>query len=490
MNSDAPFSDFAPLLQSTLDDPWRLLAFALAAILLLALIVTRRHLRAARLELSSLCALPEEMAALRTELVEREATARRVPGLEQDLAELREAHTAEVARRSGLERQLESESASHAARLEELRNMKKELEDRFQVLASGILKQNSETFLGLVSERFEKHSAGAREDLERRQQAIRALVEPLDKKLGRFDDRIGEIEKARAQAYAQISEQVKMLGEGGRALELETRKLVQALRAPKTRGRWGEMQLKQVFEMAGMAAHVDYVTEHQIDTEAGKRRPDAVVRIPGGKTIVVDAKTPLEGYLDSLEAETPEAQGLQLKRHARQVREHVRLLSSKAYQDAIETTPDFVVMFIPGETFVAAAAEADPGLIEYAFENRVLIATPTTLMALVKAIAYGWQQDKMARNAVEVQRLARELYERLSTFADHLGKLGRSLNGTVTAYNSAVGSLEGRILPAARKFEQLGVVPPQAEIAAATSVEAEPRPLTAPEFTATPSTGA
>jgi DNA recombination protein RmuC len=248
---------------------------------------------------------------------------------------------------------------------------------------------------------------------------------------------------------------------------------VQALRAPKTRGRWGEMQLRQVFEMAGMAEHVDYLSERTVETDAGARRPDAVVRIPGGKSIVVDAKTPLEAYLDALEADGPEAQGEHLTRHAAQVRAHVKTLASKAYQDAIPTTPDFVVMFIPGETFVSAAAEADPGLIEYAFERKVLIATPTTLMALIKAIAYGWQQEKMAENAAEVQRLAKEIYDRLGTFADHLGRVGRSLRSSVDAYNRAVGSLEGRVLPSARKFEGAALDP----------VDEEPRPLTAPELT-------
>ena len=432
-------------------------------------------------------------ADLRNDLARAQTDAARVPGLESELAALAERREdemdgmrdlvqAEAMRATRAEAELATERRTHAAKIEQLEKVEQTLEHRFRTLATEIMNSNSEAYLGLVSERFEKHSQGAREDLDRRHRAIQALVEPLDKKLSQFDDKIGQIEKARENAYGAIQQQMLRMTRDQEMLGLETRRLVQALRAPKTRGRWGEMQLKQVFEMAGMTEHVDFVTEQQIDTEAGKRRPDAVVRIPGGKTIVVDAKTPLDAYLNSIEAETPEAQGVELKRHAAQVRTHVKQLSSKAYQDAIAETPDFIVMFIPGETFVAAAAEADPGLIEYAFENRVLIATPTTLMALVKAIAYGWQQEKMAKNAVEVQRMAKDLYDRLSTFAGHVEKVGRGLSSAVTAYNGAVGSLETRILPTARKFQELGVVTGQSEVTAPEPLEADPRRLTAPEF--------
>jgi DNA recombination protein RmuC len=369
----------------------------------------------------------------------------------------------------------------HTARLDELRRMKQELEDRFATLAAGVLERNSESFLKLVSERFKAHQSTAYEDLEKRKLAIENLVKPLNEKLGVFDEQMKFIEKARNDAYGAIRTQVQSLAEGQTSLGNETRKLVQALRAPKTRGRWGEMQLRQVFEMAGMAENVDYTMEHHLSTDDGARRPDAIVRIPGGKTIVIDAKTPLQAYLDALDSETPEDQQQHLIRHARQVRDHVKLLSSKAYQDAIATTPDFVVMFIPGETFVGAAAEADAGLIEFAFERKVLIATPTTLMALVKAIAYGWQQEKMAKNAAEVQKVAKELYDRLAVFAGHLDKVGRALTTSVTSFNQAVGSLEGRVLPSARKFEAMGVVSAGTEIEAPSVVESETRRLTALE---------
>lgn len=422
------------------------------------------------------------VASLREEIAGLRPRVERLSEVQQALDETRARLETVGQEKVALESQLETLRESHEARLEELRGVKKELEEKFSSLASNVLKSNSERFLELVSERFEKHKETAEKDLTRRQTAIQELVKPLNEKLGKFDERIDQIEKARNEAYGAIKAQVLELANGQQTLGRETRRLVQALRAPKTRGRWGEMQLRQVFEMAGMTEHVDYVSESTVDTDEGARRPDAIVNIPGGKSIVIDAKTPLEAYLAALEADSPDAQNEQITRHASQVRQHVKHLSSKAYHESISTTPDFVVMFIPGETFVSAAAEADPGLIEYAFDRKVLIATPTTLMALIKAIAYGWQQEKMAENATEVQRLAKELYDRLGTFAEHLNKVGGSLRQSVENYNRAVGSLEGRVLPSARRFEALGVVAEQKNLTTPTSVEQEPRPFTASEL--------
>lgn len=423
----------------------------------------------------------EEVSNLREELASQRPGIERLPEVERELKEANRTIQDKTIENAGLISELNALKESHQARLDEIRDMKKELEEKFSNLASGVLKSNSESFLELVSERFKQHKTVAEADLTKRQTAIQELVKPLNEKLGKFDERINEIEQARNEAYGAIKMQVSELAKNNLALGQETRRLVQALRAPKTRGRWGEMQLRQVFEMAGMVEHVDFVAESSIDTEEGLRRPDAIVNIPGGKNIVIDAKTPLEAYLDALEH--PDQQQEHLLRHARQVREHVKLLSSKSYQEAIPTTPDFVVMFIPGETFVSAAVENDPHLIEYAFGKKVLIASPTTLMALIKAIAYGWQQEQMAKNAAEVQKLAKELYDRLSVFADHLDKVGKSLGQSVENYNKAVGSLEGRVLPSARKFEAMGVVPNDNEIAPSRTVETEPRKLTASEFT-------
>ncbi|NRB34776.1 MAG: DNA recombination protein RmuC [Rhodobacteraceae bacterium] len=451
------------------------LAGLLAFLLLIALVGLRRRKVAIR-------ALQEIAARQRADLAAAQAHSERLPQLETEISALRRDRDAEHEGRIMLQAQLDSAQAQQRARQEELTLARQELEDRFAALAGQVLTRNSETFLTQVSERFKTHATQSQEDLAKRQQAIEAMVKPLGERLGAFDQKISDIEKARNEAYGLIKAQVQHLAQGQISLEGETRKLVQALRQPKTRGRWGEMQLRQVFEMAGMAENVDFTLEHHVDTDAGAKRPDAVVRIPGGRNIVVDAKTPLEAYLDALESETPDQQTAHLTRHARHIRDHVKILASKSYQSALEQSPDFVVMFIPGENFVASAAEVDPGLIEYAFDNKVLIVTPTTLMALVKAIAYGWQQEKMAENAVEVQKLARDLYDRLGTFGGHLAKVGTALNRSVESYNRAVGSLETRVLSSARKFEALGVVSEQTSIDAPQPVDEDTRPLTAPEL--------
>jgi len=400
---------------------------------------------------------------------------------EAEIARLRDRHEAEMRLRGEAEARLQAQAASQQARIEELERIRAELEQKFGQMAGSALQANAERFLQLVSERYVKHDAEAQARLDHQQTGFREMLGGLTERLTAFDSRIGEIEKARNEAYGSIVQQVRSLGEGQRSLGQETRRLVQALRAPKTRGRWGEMQLRKVFELAGMTEHVDFVTERTVEGEGGRLRPDAIVSIPGGKSIVVDAKTPLEAYLDALETDNPDDHALQLKRHAGHLRTHVRALAGKAYQDALPTAPDFIVMFIPGETFVAAAAEADPGILEFAFENKVLIASPTTLIALVKAIAYGWQQERMAANAVEVQRLAREIHDRLGIFLTHLSGTGRALGQAVNAYNKAVGSMETRVMPAARRFEALGVVAQDTRLAPVDTVEVEPRRLTIPE---------
>ncbi|MGZ9809244.1 DNA recombination protein RmuC [Pseudoroseicyclus sp. H15] len=467
-----------------------LAALALLALLLLTLILGARGTsRQAALHQAEAAELKQEARDLAGVIGELEvakagleARAERLPELVEELRRAGDSLEGERRQRARVETELETLKSSFVSRMEEIRGLKKEVEDRFASLAGEVLTANSKRFLDLASERFQQHKVTADEDLTKRQRAIEELVKPLGDKLGQFDVKISDIEKARSEAYGAIREQVTKLAEGQANLGHETHRLVQALRAPKTRGRWGEMQLRQVFEMAGMSEHVDFRLEQSMETDDGRQRPDAVVTIPGGKHIVIDAKTPLEGYLDALEAGTPELQTEGMARHARQVRAHVKVLASRDYQSRLASTPDFVVMFIPGETFVAAAAEADPALIEYAFQNRVLIATPTTLMALVKSIAYGWQQEKMAENAVEVQKVGQEIYERLATFAEHLDKLGRALRSSVDSYNKAVGSLEGRVLPSARKFESLGVVPHDKSLDAAKALEVDPRGLTAPEF--------
>ncbi|MGM0585476.1 MAG: DNA recombination protein RmuC [Pseudomonadota bacterium] len=482
---------------------------ALAA--LIGLAALRGRLRETRAELSELSALRDELARLRYQAermpaLESELTEARAESAEnararasaeaeakalreeretrtKELAELRARLDSEAETRAGAQRELAALKQSHEARLEELRAMKAELEKTFRQAASGALDQNAKNFLQLVSERFEQHKATAEEDLAKRQKAIENLMKPIQENLGKFEARVGEIEKARNDAYGAIRQQVETLAQGQQRLTSETGKLVQALRAPKTRGRWGEFQLRQVFEMAGMSEHVDFLTEHSFETDAGRRRPDALVRLPGGKSVVVDAKTPLDAYLTALEATDPAAQAEALGNHARQLKAHVRMLSSKEYWNALPEAPDFVVMFVPGEAFYSAAVEQDPTLFETALEARVLVCSPTTLIALVKSIAYGWQQEKLAQNAQEVAGQARELYNRLSTFGGHMDGLGRGLRQAVDRYNKAVGALESRVLPSARRFESLGVLAEGSRIEEPAPVDHEPRALSASEFT-------
>lgn len=488
------------------------LVAALAAVAALAgLAAARGRLKAAREELEALAPLREEAARLRWDL-------ERLPKLESDLAEaqaaraedskaraaaeaeakalredremrtrelaeLRAARDAEAEARAGAQRELAALKQTHEARMQELRNAKEEMEKTFRQAASGALDQNAKNFLQLVSERFEQHKATAEEDLAKRQKAIEGLMKPIQENLGKFEARVGEIEKARNDAYGAIRQQVETLAQGQQRLTSETGKLVQALRAPKTRGRWGEFQLRQVFEMAGMTEHVDFLTERGFDTDEGRRRPDALVRLPGGKSVVVDAKTPLDAYLTALETSDPAAQAEAMANHARQLKTHVRMLSSKEYWNALPEAPDFVVLFVPGEAFYSAAVEHDPTLFETALEAKVLVCSPTTLIALVKSIAYGWQQEKLAQNAQEVAAQARQLYDRLSTFGGHMDGLGRGLRQAVDRYNKAVGALESRVLPSARKFETLGVLAEGAQVAEPAQVEHEPRALSASEFT-------
>ncbi|MEX3017666.1 DNA recombination protein RmuC [Gymnodinialimonas hymeniacidonis] len=458
--------------------PAYLLLVLLAALFLfVAWILRGARLRRANRDLSGLEDMRRHMAAM-------EARAERLPQLEQALSDEREERDRLLGALNQAEARLETEQATHKARLEELHGLNEALKSQFKNLAGEVLEGNSKAFLDRVSERFATHSETAKAELDARQKAIDGMVKPLNEKLGAFDTVLRDMEQKRTEAYSTIRTQVEELKLGQSALTGETRKLVQALRAPKTRGRWGEMQLRQVCEMAGMTEHVDFNTEVSHQTDNGLQRPDAIVNMPGGRSLVVDAKTSLDGYLDALEAETPEARDLAITRHARQVADHVRALSSKRYHDLLENTPDFVVMFIPGDVFLSAAVEADPNLIERALEARVVIATPSTLVALFRTIAFGWQQEAIAENAVTIHKEAKELYGRLATFAANLQKVGTNLNRSVDSYNKAMGSLEARVLPSARKLEAMQVVQePSDDLKDAPRVEAVPRTLSAPELT-------
>jgi DNA recombination protein RmuC len=452
------------------------LALLLAAGLTVAFLLRGAKLRQARRDLAGAEDLRRQVAVL-------EARAERLPQMEQALSEAREERDGLLGALNQAEARLETVERTHAARLEELRGLNDALQGKFKTLANEVLEGNSKAFLDRVTERFATHSETAKAELDARQKAIDGMVKPLNEKLGAFDTILREMEKHRPDAYGAIREQVEQLRLGQSQLSGETRKLVQALRAPKTRGRWGEMQLRQVFELSGMSEHVDFETEISHRTDEGLQRPDAIVRMPGGRSLVIDAKTSLDGYLDALEAETPEAREVAITRHARQVADHVKMLSSKRYHDLLSGTPDFVVMFIPGDVFLSAAVESDPRLLERAMEARVVIATPSTLIALLRTIAFGWQQEAIAENAVLIHREAKELYGRLATFAGNLQKVGTALNRSVDSYNKAMGSLEARVLPSARKLEAMQVVQsPAAELQDAPRVEAVPRSLTAAEL--------
>jgi DNA recombination protein RmuC len=476
-----------------LPEGWRtalplLAAGALGAVLaaLIWLRPLRRTLRHVRHELrearDAAARLEEARAALDREAAELAARTERLGAVEAEAAALRQRLETEIRTGAAVQSQLEAERRSHAARVEELQRLQGEVETKFAALAQEALGRNADSFLKLVTERFAQHKEASDEDLARRQKSIEALLKPVQENLGKFEQAVGEIEKARAGAYAQIQEQVRNLAEGQARLTGETGRLVQALRAPKTRGRWGEFQLRQVFEMAGMMEHVDFLTEKSFDTDDGRRRPDALVRLPGGKSLVVDAKTPLEGYLNALETTDPVAQEAALADHARQMKAHVRGLASKDYWKALPEAPDFVVMFIPGEAFYSAAIERDPTLFETALEARVLVCSPTTLIALTKSIAYGWQQERLAKNVEKAAHTARELYDRLKTFGGHLDGVGRGLRQAVDRYNKAVSSMESRVLPSARKFEALGVLTDGAEQTDPGRVEEQPQALSAGEF--------
>jgi DNA recombination protein RmuC len=347
--------------------------------------------------------------------------------------------------------------------------------DAFRALSAEALQRNNQTFLDLAQNTLEKQQISAKGELEKRQQAIGELVGPIRASLEKFEQQVQGVEKTRIDAYATLFEQVRALSDGQGQLRKETANLVRALRAPHARGRWGELQLKRVVEMAGMLDHCDFYEQASTDGEDGKLRPDLIVRLPGGKQLVVDAKAPLAAYLDAIDAEDDETRRKKLADHARQVREHITKLSRKSYWEQFQPAPDFVVLFLPGEMFYSAALEVDPGLIESGVEQRVILATPTTLIALLRAAAYGWQQEALTENAQKISQLGKELYERLATLADHWSGVGKNLGDAVAAYNKATSSLETRVLVTARRFRDLQAISGDKELRDLAPVDSTPR---------------
>ena len=363
-----------------------------------------------------------------------------------------------------------------------LENAKEDLSKTFKSLASDILQDSNALYLQQAEEKLNKFHEAAKGDLEKRQTAIDELVKPVKESLVKVDTKLQEIEKVRLEAYTGLSEQVKSMRETQDLLRSETSNLVQALRRPEVRGRWGEIQLRRVVEMAGMLEHCDFVEQQNINTEDCRLRPDLVVRLPGDRIIVVDAKTPLDAYLSAIEAPDEETRNSKLKEHARQIRNHVQMLGKKKYFEQFDHSPDFVVLFIPGEIFYTAALQQDPELIEAGVGERVLITSPTSLIALLRAVSYGWRQEKLADNAREISDLGRNLYDCLAKLSEHFTKVGERLDQAVKAYNQALASLENRVLPGARKFKELGAASTAGDIDRLEPVENAVRQIQAPEL--------
>jgi len=386
-------------------------------------------------------------------------------------------------------KQKEEECASlHTAqlildeKLQILLKAEEQLKNVFRALSTDALEKNNRAFLQLAQTSLEKFQEGAKGDLEKRQTAITELLKPLKESLVKLDTDMRHIEKERKGDQESLREQVKTLVENEKQLKTETSNLVKALRTPLARGRWGEIQLRRVVELAGMLNQCDFFEQQQDSNEEGRLRPDLIVRLPGGRQVIIDSKVPLEAYLEAIHADSDVVRIQRFKDHARQVKAHVTMLGKKSYWERFQPTPEFVVLFLPAETFFSAALEYDPSLIEYGAEQNVILATPTTLIALLRAVAYGWKQENLTRQVEKMHELGQELYKRLADMNTHFSKMGRGLSTAVEAYNKGIGSLESRVLVTARKFKDMGVTSGQVEIEEVECVEKIPRELQVPEF--------
>ena len=397
---------------------------------------------------------------------------------------------AEAGRTSELDREvvrltaeLRHERDLATERLETLKEAQQQMSTSFKALSAEALQASLAQLTEMAQAQLKTAQAEAKGDLDKRQAAVEQLVAPLKDQLGRVDQQLLRLDQERRESRGRLETQIRTLAETGERLRTETGALVTALRKPNTRGQWGQMQLRNVVERAGMLRHCDFVEQSQLGCDSAVLRPDLIVRMPGGKQVVVDAKAPLQGVLDAYEARDEQERDLHLQAHARLLRKHVKALSEKAYWDQLDSAPDFVIMFLPGEHLYSTALEADPTLFEDAMVQRVLITTPTTLLATLWAVAYGWQQERVAESAQAISNLGRELHTRLVRLSELLAKLGSRLNSTVNAYNDTVGSYERRILPAARRFADHGAVAAGVELPQIDQVTSSARAVALPEPT-------
>ena len=432
----------------------------------------------AALEKAALQAGPK-LATLNERLAQREQEIESLKGEtykgELRISELLSQVMSATGEKEALTATLASERREWLEKSRLLEEAKKSLLDAFAALSAEALKKNNESFLHLARTSLEKYQEGAKADLEKREKNIGEVVRPVREALDKFDLHVRALESAREGAYKGLEEQVKILSDSQNYLRTETSNLVQALRSPVVRGRWGEFQLKRVVEMAGMLAYCDFVEQASVNTEDGRLRPDLIVKLPGGKTIIVDAKAPISGYLDAFSISEASERKNKLVDFSKLVRGHIVALSRKSYWDQFDATPEIVVMFLPGEHFLGAALEHDPSLIELGVEQKVLVATPTSLIGLLRAIGFGWRQEAISQNAAEISALGAELYKRLADMGSHFTDVGTHLQKSVGAYNRAVASLETRVFVTARKFKELETTSGASELKVVSPIESLPR---------------
>ncbi len=394
--------------------------------------------------------------------------------LQQDLS-----HAQQEGARVGA--QLEAARASAAERIAMLESTESRLREAFSSLSSDALQRNNEAFLQLARASMGEFRQAATADLEGRHKALESIVQPLRESLTRVDSKLQEVEKGRVSTQAQLGEQMRALTQAQHMLQSETSRLSRALRSPNVRGQWGELQLRRVLENAGLIEGSHYELKESIQTDDGRLTPDAIVKLPGGKNVVLDAKVPLSAYLEAAETDDEPTRAVKMRDHARQVKDHITRLANKSYWAHFQPTPDIVVMFVPGESLLTSALQEDPSLLEYSMTRGVMLASPLTLIALLRAISYGWQQETVARNAQEISDLGRQLYDRIAKLAEHFDGVGRSLGRAVQAYNGAVGTLESRVLVTARRLKDKGITAP-VEFPEPEAIDHTPRPLGAPEL--------